>query len=62
MTMVNAKLDTLTKKMERLDMKAVGVTRRCEICGGGHVSIDCNTINTYPGEQSTKQANAINFN
>lgn len=33
-------MDALTKKLERMDTKAMNVTVHCEIWEGGHVSID----------------------
>lgn len=49
-TMVNAKLDVLRKKLERLDMKVIDISIRCKICGGGHASMDCSTLNAFPNE------------
>lgn len=62
MTMVNTKLNALTKKLEMMDMKVVNDIMQFEICRKGHASKNCNTINAYPGEQSLEQAKTINFN
>lgn len=61
-TMVNAKLDILIKKLERMDMKAVDIAIRFKICRGGHASIECNILNAFSNEQNKEQANMTYFN
>lgn len=51
-TMVTTKLDALTKKLERMDMKAIDVAIRCKICEREHINIDCSTINAFPNEKN----------
>ncbi|XP_044468620.1 uncharacterized protein LOC123198100 [Mangifera indica] len=60
-TMVNAKLDALTKKLERLDMKVVR-TSSCENCGGDHASFECQMGTHYAHELTNEQVNFLNYN
>lgn len=60
--MVNAKLDALNKKLERMDMKVVKIALHCEICRERHANIDCSMLNPFPNEQNMEQANTVNFN
>ena len=42
LTMLNAKLDTLTKKMDKVNVNAVStLSSSCELCQGGHPTIEC---------------------
>ncbi|XP_044489283.1 uncharacterized protein LOC123213766 [Mangifera indica] len=56
-TMVNAKLDALTKKLERLDIKVVR-TSSCENCGGDHTSFVCQMGTHYAHEPTNEQGDA----
>ena len=61
LSMVNAKLDTLTKKLERLNFAGhPSQVLCCEICGVGHATVECQ--NTNPNSQgcSIEQLNTLN--
>ena len=61
LSMVNAKLDTLTKKLERLNF--AGHTSQvlcCEIYGAGHSIVECQNTNPYSQGCSIEQLNALN--
>ncbi|XP_044467736.1 uncharacterized protein LOC123197479 [Mangifera indica] len=59
--MVNAKLDALTKKFERLDMKVVR-TSSCENCGGDHANFEYQMGTHYAHEPTNEQVNFLNYN
>ena len=61
LSIVNAKLDTLTKKLERLNF--AGHTSQvlyCEICGAGHAKVECQNTDPYSQGCSIEQLNALN--
>ena len=40
--MLNAKLDALTKRMDKVNINAVSIlSSACELCEGGHPTIEC---------------------
>ena len=43
MTMMNAKLDALTKKIDKMGLNTISPTlvSSCEFCHGGHFTIEC---------------------
>ena len=42
LTMLNAKLDALTKRMDKVNVNAVStLSSSCELCQGGHPTIEC---------------------
>ena len=43
MTMMNAKLDTLTRRIDKLGLNAISASLppSCEFYYGGHLSIEC---------------------
>ena len=41
-SMLNAKLNTLTKRMDKVNVNAVStLSSSCELCQGGHPTIEC---------------------
>lgn len=60
-TMVNVKLDALTKQLERLDMNVV-LTSSCEMCDGDHASYGCQLGIYYALEPLNEQLNFLNYN
>ena len=48
LSMVNAKLDSLTKKLEKLSFAGhSSQVFSCEVCGGGHSTVECQQGNSY---------------
>ena len=42
LTMLNAKLDALTKRIDKVNVNAVStLSSLCELCQGGHPTIEC---------------------
>ena len=42
LTMLNAKLDALTKRMDKVNVNVVSIlSYSCELCQGGHPTIEC---------------------
>ena len=43
LTMLNAKLDALTKRMDKMNIGAISSSAlsSCELCHGGHPTIEC---------------------
>ena len=61
LSMVNAKLDSLTKKLKKLNF--VGFPSQvlpCEICGGGHSTTKCQQGNIFSQGYSIEQLNTLN--
>ena len=61
LSIVNAKLDTLTKKLERLNFAGHPSQVLCyEICGAGHSTVECQNTDAYSQGCSIEQLNALN--
>lgn len=41
LTMANAKLDALIKRMDKMNVNAISSSSLCELCQGGHPTIEC---------------------
>ena len=42
LTMLNAKLDALAKRMDKVNVNAVStLSSSCDLCQGGHTTIEC---------------------
>ena len=47
LTMLNVKLNALTKRMDEVNMSAVStLSSSCELCQGGHPTIECQIMTT----------------
>ena len=45
LTMLNAKLDALMNRMDKVNVNAVStLSSLCEICQGGHPTVECQII------------------
>ena len=61
LSMVNVKLDTLTKKLERLNFAGhPSQVIYCEICGAKHATVEFQNIDPYSQGCSIEQLNALN--
>ena len=61
LNMVTAKLDSLTKKLERLNFGGqLSQVLCCEICGAGHATLECQNTGVYSQDSSIEQLNALN--
>ena len=61
LSMVNAKLDTLTKKLERLNFtRHPSHVLYCEIYRAGHATIECQNTDPYSQDCSIEQLNVLN--
>ena len=59
--MVNAKLDSLIKKLKKLSFAGhPSQVFSCEVCGGGHSTTECQQGNSYSQDCSIQQLNALN--
>ena len=59
--MVNAKLDSLTKQLQKLNFPGYpSQVLSCEVCGGRHSTIDCQQGKSYSQGCSIEQLNALN--
>ena len=59
--MVNAKLDSLIKKLERLNFGGQpSQVLYCEICGARHAALECQNTGAYSQDSSIEQLNALN--
>ena len=48
LSMVNAKLDSLTKQLQKLNFPGYpSHVLSCEVCGGGHSNIECQQSESY---------------
>ena len=58
-TALSAQIEALTKKIDGMSAPIMKVqAMQCELCGGGHQSMDCQVGN--PFAQSAEQANYVN--
>ena len=58
---LNAKLDSLTKKLERLNFRGQpSQVFCCDICGVGHATLECQNAGVYSQDSSIEQLNALN--
>ena len=61
LSMVNAKLDSLTKQLQKLNFPGYpSQVLSCEVCGGGHSNIECQQSESYSQNCSIEQLNALN--
>ena len=61
LNLVNAKLDSLTRKVEKLNFGGQqSQVFSCEICGAGHATLECQSAGVYPQDSSIEQLNALN--
>ena len=73
LTILNAKLDALTKRMDKVNVNAVStLSSLCELCRGGHTTIECqmmqgmttegvNYIGNFKGPQNQVYGNTARF-
>ena len=72
LTMQNAKLDALTKRMDKVNVNAVStLSSSCELCQGGYPTIECqmmqgmtseaaNYVGNFKGPQNQVYGNTYN--
>ena len=73
LTMLNAKLDALTKRMDKMSVNSISnlSSSSCELCQGGHPTIECqmmqglsmesvNFVNNFKGQQNQVHGNTYN--
>ena len=61
LSMVNAKLDSLTNQLQNLNFSGYpSQVLSCEVCGGGHSTIECQQGQSYFQGSSIEQLNALN--
>ena len=71
--MLNAKLDALTKRMDKMSVNAISnLFVSCELCQGGHLTIECqmmqgllmenmNYVNNFKGKHNQVHENTYNL-
>ena len=59
MTMMNAKLDALTRRIDKLGLNAISASLppSCEFCHGGHPSIECQQMEDLSMESMNYMGN-----
>ena len=72
LTILNAKLDALTKRMDKVNVNAVSIlSSSCELCQRGHPTIECqmmqgmttegvNYVGNFKGPQNQVYGNTYN--
>ena len=61
LSMVNAKLDSLTKKLEKLSFAGhPSQVFSCEVCGGRHSTTECQQGIIFPQDHSIEQLTTLN--
>ena len=72
LTMLNTKLDALTKRMDKMNVNAIStLSFSCELCQGGHPTIECpmmqgmttegvNYVGNFKGPQNQVYGNTYN--